>query len=260
MTDCERISRITNLIAQQREGDPNGGLGAWVSLTRKYVCMPIPKIACTTAKAVLLHLEGAGLPEEEVWRVHEPTRGTHLSDLALSQAVEALASPDWFRFAFVRNPYDRILSAYKSKLGNPNDTQYEWLRAEVRATFGYPDREGLPPTVAFRDFVRYLSGRPEHAWHDGHFNAQTDILAEHLITYDFIGRFESFQADFGKVLTRMGADQEAIDMKKVVRNPSNWTPAPWAYDPELAETVCELYRSDFERFGYAAESWMYPFG
>lgn len=41
-----------------------------------------------------------------------------LQDFATPMIVEMLTSPDWFWFCFVRNPYDRHLSAYKDKMLN----------------------------------------------------------------------------------------------------------------------------------------------
>ena len=217
------------------------------------------KVACTTVKTVLLCMEGELSPEVLAGKVHHPNRGTHLGALDTPQVVEALSSPDWFRFSFVRNPYERLLSAYKSKLGSPNDSQYAWLRDEIRAEFDYPTREGTPATIAFRDLVAYLTQRPERVWRDGHFNSQTNILAEGLINYDYIGRFETFCTDFNRVLARLGVSEEAVELATENRNPTPQTPLPWVYDDKIADVVYELYRPDFEHFGYLRDSWMFPF-
>jgi hypothetical protein len=165
MTGLKKSHSLAESIAKEKDQDLNGTLGyhSWVSLGHRYVCMTIPKVACTTVKTVLLCMEGELSPEVLAGKVHHPNRGTHLGGLDTPQVVEALSSPDWFRFSFVRNPYERLLSAYKSKLGNPNDSQYAWLRDEIRAEFDYPTREGTPATIAFRDLVAYLTRRPERA-------------------------------------------------------------------------------------------------
>lgn len=70
-----------------------------------------------------------------------------------------LSSPEWLRFAFVRNPYARLFSAYKSKIGNTWEQEYDWLRDQIREAFDYPVRDGSRVgMVAFDDYVRFVAG------------------------------------------------------------------------------------------------------
>jgi hypothetical protein len=229
---------------------------SWVSRDHKYVCMTIPKVACSTVKFVLQRLAGHDDPEF-LANIHD--QGLHLVELGTDEIVEALTSPDWLRFGFVRNPYDRLFSAYKSKIGNMREKQYVWVQNEIRERCDYPRRDGTRTgMVAFRDFVRWV--RDARGWkrRDGHWNRQADILMQSLIPYDFIGRFETLVADFTSVLTRLGASDEVVKAASTVLNPTVKVPLAAAYDRDLADCVYAMYEQDFEEFGYDRDSWTFP--
>ena len=155
--------------------------------------MAIPKNACTKTKLVLQQLEGLPLPPDPLG-IHfrdEPglTFLPSIGDFSTAQGVEILTSPDWFRFAFVRNPYARLFSAYKSQvmdLASP----YVGFRESIRQHAGYPTRIGAAlGRVGFGDFVHYIVGQADGE-RDGHWKSQTGSLHRHRIRYDFIGRVE----------------------------------------------------------------------
>ena len=227
-----------------------------VSTKRKYVYINTPKVAGTTVKLALNQLEGHPDPKV-LGAIHE--QGQRLSDFSVEENVVMLSSPDWFRFTFVRNPYDRLLSAYKSKVGIWG-REYGWLQDRIRDVYGYPSHpNGWLPVVAFRDFVHYLIEKFDEPriGGDGHFSLQTTLHLEHLIQYDFVGRYEHFAEEFREVLTRLGAPEEVKDRAEEVYNPTHPIHHAIAYDRDLASPVYDHYREDFERFGYDKDSWMY---
>jgi len=78
-----------------------------------------------------------------------------------------------------------------------------------------------------------------------------------LISYDFVGRFETFQADFKALLERLGAPPEIVASAEKVHGQTAKICLPAAYDRELADTVYAIYRDDFEAFAYERDSWMF---
>ena len=151
-----------------------------------------------------------------------------------------------------RNPYDRIFSAYKSKIGNVKAEEwYQRVQRAIREYCDYPERVGV---VAFRDFVRYVQSE-----HDGdpHWVSLTKRLALDLMPYDFIGRHETFARDFETVMAKLGAPDDVRAFGSTPYGKSYEIPLAVAYDKEIADSVYELYREDFERFGYDRESWRF---
>ena len=262
----DEVKQLASLIEDAREDDANQSFSyhGWVVPEYKCLCMTIPKAACTTVKVTLFHLAGNPLPAEPN-DVHGHDVGLFVGKYSTEEIIEMLTSPEWVRFCLVRNPYDRLLSAYKSKIANTRDTQYSWLQSAIREGSSYPDGDGRRSvTVTFADFVHFLSDcggkvryefKPD-AIYDGHFSAQTRILRQDLINYDFIGRFENFADDFSAVLTRLGAPEKTVALVSERRNVSPHVPLNVAYTRELAALTYDLYLDDFEAFEYDRDSWL----
>jgi hypothetical protein len=227
------------------------GYHSRVSVAHRYVCVAIPKVACTTTKTVLRELEGLPVAEH----IHD--EGHRLSDFTIEDNVIMLSSPDWLRFSFVRNPYARLYSAYKSKIGNTWEKQYDWLKAEIRDAFDYPIRAGVRAgMVTFDDFVRFVAESADpRVITDGHLAVQSAILQQDCIPYDIIGRFESFQADFRAILARLGSPEGVAAQVDQIMNPSPCSPMATAYRRESAAKVYNLYEADFDTWHYQRDSW-----
>ena len=257
MTDGQTLSEWVDATRDQ-DLDQILTYHSWVSVGHKCVCVTVPKVACSRIK-LTLHLLDKNPEPAHLGDVHDA--GVRLGSFGREQIVEMLTSPDWFRFCFVRNTYDRLLSAYKPQVGNTWNEQYKWLKDEIKKGLGYPLVDGTRESlVPFRDFVRYLRVAKGAVLHDGHFNSQVGILMPHLIPYDFIGRFEAFQSDFERVLNRLNAPPEILATVSEVKNATGKVHPAIAYDRELAGLAYDLYEADFTNFGYDRDSWMYEVG
>lgn len=246
---------LAAVVGAKREEDPYD-IFRWslVSPQHKYLWNILPKNACVTTTVTLREFEGNPYRGGEMW---DDEGVLKLRDFSTDEIVEMLTSPEWCRFCFVRNPYDKLFSAYKSKIGDPDgDPWYQQAQSEIREMFDYPQRDGRRiGIVSFRDFVRFVHGG---GWpHDGHWCVQVEKLITEMISYDFIGRFETFQRDFKALLEQLGAPPEIVASAEKVHGQTAKICLPAAYDRELADTVYEIYKDDFEAFGYERESWMF---
>jgi dermatan 4-sulfotransferase 1 len=231
----------------------------WVSPIYRYFCMTIPKSACSKIKLVLQELEGLPLPPDP-FDVH--TRNTpgyrFVPSLTKFSTAEGdiLTSNDWFRFAFVRNPYARLFSAYKQKVLDLT-SPYIGFREAIRQQAGYPTlADGAFGNVGFADFVHYIATQPDE-FRDGHWKSQTGTLHLDRIRYDFIGRVETFEEDFTHVLQRFQAPPALLATLTERVNTTIKLPLAVAYNKALADLVYTLYHADFATFGYAQDSWMF---
>jgi len=245
-------------LAAHVESARAGGAMSWgyhsrASVAHRYVAMTIPKVACTTIKMALQTWEGCA-PEPDQWGdVHAGWGGPTLLSYPTDQIVEMLRSPAYVRFSFVRNPYSRLLCAWKSKLTWDNP-QYEELRASIRAACDYPIVDGRRAgTIAFRDSVECLLTYPDDF--DDHWSSQLELLVADVIDYDVIGRFEHFDRDFRTVLERLDAPAEVTAIAGRVFNPTEPMALAAVYDHALAKRVYDHYIGDFEAFGYREDSW-----
>jgi hypothetical protein len=137
---------------------------------------------------------------------------------------------DYFKFAFVRNPWDRLLSCWLSKVVNRNYFQF--------------DKEELQLMQHFPSFVDFVATRNlEHC--DRHLRLQSSLID--LNHVDFIGRMESFSRDLERVATHIDIpiDIQVAKNVSVARKPTHEY-----YRPEDIETVAGLYEKDIRIFGY----------
>lgn len=231
-----------------------------VSLSRKYVCVSVPKVGCSTLKLAVHTLE-APANKIEWWQTHDDWPGWCALDHPDDVVVEMLSSPDWFRFCFVRNPYDRLVSAWKSKLATDDDRHYGWLRDGIRQAFDYPMLDGdQPALIDFRDSFDYITTTDLVTLRDPHWMPQYALLRPDVISYDVVGRFETFASDFHSIFSRLDAPSNVLAMAQTRYNATFDTDLHNFYDADLAGRVYDVYAEDFRSFGYAPDSWRLPLG
>jgi hypothetical protein len=205
----------------------------------RYAYFDIPKVASTTTKALLLANERGDdtcldLPDEQLHEEVAPLR--RLSQLAWPDVGRVLLSPRVFRFAFVRNPYARLLSAY--------------LDLGQRAAGFVTDVAGkAEPT--FEEFVRGILQQPDDEVNI-HWRSQRGFLGHGVTRMSFVGRMETYEADVRTVLDRL-FPQRAFFRSLHRNRTSAQQRLREFYTPELIELVYQRYRGDFELFGYPRE-------
>jgi hypothetical protein len=131
----------------------------------------------------------------------------------------------YFKFTFVRNPWDRMVSNWK---------MFTRVPRRVAQIESMTDQD----VTAFADFVDFARRQTNHHW-----VPQTAFIEDDL---DFIGRLESFDRDIEEVRRRAGFG--GLEFPTVNANPGE--PYVEYYTPDLVDTVGEMFRSDVEAFGY----------
>jgi len=134
--------------------------------------------------------------------------------------------------AFVRNPWDRLVSLYFGKI--------------KRGLFSYFKGKNLDGS-SFPNFVKSVCAIPDYNA-DRHFRSQfTMITAPNgELIVDFLGKFETFSKDIKHVL----GNQIAIPHL----NRSDSRHYADYYDEELKNLVAERYKIDIELFGFDFEN------
>lgn len=196
----------------------------------------VPKCA---SKSVL---EILALGEERDEDSAEPTERFVIYEnhqrLSVLEARYDLA--DKYNFAFVRNPYSRLASWY----------QYHWSIEPYRSfTFEAWIRQGCPTHWTVQNQTNWkqegLSPLLQH-----------NFLTSSHTEMSFVGRMESFEQDMNKVVDDLNAIccQRGIGHRFEFRNLRvNTTRSETrTYNTEMKEIVFNLFRKDFETYGYDA--------
>ncbi len=143
----------------------------------------------------------------------------------------------YFKFAFVRNPWDRVLSAYEDiRRRGERVKDKEWVRRNLA---GCDD---------FGSFVKRWVNK-KNIYGDPHvlFIPQYEFISlggsDSLM--DFVGRFESLERDFDFIKSRLG-----IDCELQKRNMGARKDYREFYTEETMQIVAEAYREDIEMFNY----------
>ena len=222
-----------------------------VSGEPEFVYFIVQKVACSSIKAALLPLFPDIKPERSseaslyddsfAYSVHDLyNRSGHQINKANFLADDYAGH---FKFAFVRDPWDRLVSCYKQKVAPGGQGLYCYEYEEVPLYVG----------MSFTQFVEAVHSIPDEEA-DPHFRSQYPAVCGDRpgapILADFVGRFENLETDFARVAEQLGASQLRLphllpSRAKRDRLSDN------LYDRRLAKLVHERYCKDAEIFGYS---------
>jgi hypothetical protein len=194
---------------------------------KRFVYVQVPKVACTSIKQALL-------PAFEVeWQEGDRTVHNSLRKSKARVSKRTLSRPrlrEAYRFSFVRNPFDRLVSAYFSKV---RSSEKNLLRQPGVYT-GMPFGEFAEAVCASSDEESDWHVRPQWTFFDG-------------VRMDFVGRMEQMRKDWARVAGVIGVPPDLPHSNKSGTREGYRA----FYDDELAGRVAERYRTDLEMFGYS---------
>jgi hypothetical protein len=205
----------------------------------KYLYVSTAKVATSS---ILRQLEFSELNNNEEAVPQEPHDKQATPWLSIRTNMHlfrrAIGSNDFFKFCFVRNPYTRALSCYLDKF-----VQNEWERARLSPILGLSS-DGIP---TFYEFLLAVRAQPPGE-RDIHWESQAFHLRPSVVNYSFIGRFEHFQDDMGKVVELLGLTP--YSGKKDIHATNSGKLLNQYYGPGEKKLVRQIYRDDFLTFGY----------
>ena len=134
----------------------------------------------------------------------------------------------YFKFTFVRNPYDRLISA----------------------VCGHALRGGEINNKTFNEFVQqhqnrlteWIATKPQH----------TFIYIKGELKVDFVGNYERLKDDWAFVCNKLGKNETPT------LTHSRWShyqhPREISYNTQNKKLIREIYKKDFKLFGYEDKS------
>lgn len=210
----------------------------FVDHRRKFVYIAIPKVACTSIKETLFFSENSASVEyNNYMKIHKELSSNSVHNLSNNEKV-------FFKFAFVRNPFDRLISCYLDKVIKPkqhNDKYYfdtRYSRLLLKSLSGI----SLKPSMSFPDFVKCVSRTPD--WlADGHFRSQHHFFQSQPIKPDFIGKFESINEDWQILIKKNGFPK--LTHRNATRTHNL---VDWYYDKKVLDMAYKRYACDVEQW------------
>jgi hypothetical protein len=227
-----------------------------VSHEDRFIFIHIPKTAgSSVVEALLTHRPNLDFMARNSWpRLLAHPRGVEMFRILRSfyalnsivrfpeqhfpaRIVREMVSPEvwssYFKFTFVRNPWEQVVSAYHFLK--------ETFRDNPQVAADESDVAFLMPLVDFTTFVRvrrYFSNEYNMLAH------VTDEAGNLLV--DFVGRVERIDEDFPEICRRIG-----IDVKLPHANRSRHQQYREYYTAETRDIVARDFARDIETFGYS---------
>lgn len=147
------------------------------------------------------------------WRLHKEPKIPHnpqfnglnyLYHYSLSEALHMLTDPRWTRAIFVRDPKERLLSAYLDKAAKKYGRYVD--RHCCPSESNEEDSCGRQASESLLNFLRIIRDR---CCCDAHWKPQAWRIDQELWEYiNYVGYFDSLAADTQQMLQQLGAWKE----------------------------------------------------
>ncbi len=132
----------------------------------------------------------------------------------------------YYKFGFVRNPWDRVVSLYFRKEGLQ-----------------------MKDTMTFEEFVEWIKYSSSTCIYPVPHTNQLDWLIDPHgnVVVDFIGRFENLQNDWKTISKKLGIEQELTHKNMNTKRTGSYTDF---YTEKTKNIIGEKFKIDIEYFGY----------
>lgn len=200
---------------------------------KKLIYLEMPKVANCAIKISMLQREF-----EDDYSIQKE---------ALKYTVHSLNDEfkDYYKFTFVRNPFERIVSCYESKYHKDKKMIGKVLK-ELEYThylFGYIKRDR-----GFTNFLCKIVLIPD-SYKDHHFKPQYRIVygKDNKNRVDFVGKYENLNQEYQQIVNKFHLDGLKIYNQTARNNYMEY------YNKFTARLAYFIYRKDIQYFGYQKE-------
>ncbi|OCT61518.1 carbohydrate sulfotransferase 12-like [Xenopus laevis] len=237
----------------------------------------VPKVACTNWKRVMIVLSESlldkkGVPYQDPLLI--PREDVHNTSSHLtfnkfwrrygkfSRHMMKIKLKKYTKFLFVRDPFVRLISAFRSKFEIENEDFYRSFAVPILTRFS--NRTRVPDTVgeafssgampSFSQFIQYLLDpqTEEQKPFNEHWRQVYRLCHPCQIEYDFIGKLETLGEDAALLLRQLNLDT-LFQFPPSYRNrtASSWEDDWYSKLPVAwRQKLYKLYEADFVLFGY----------
>ncbi|KAJ7999617.1 hypothetical protein DPEC_G00196260 [Dallia pectoralis] len=228
----------------------------------------VPKVACTNWKRVLMVLTGAAGPHRDPLAIpaneaHVPGNLRTLSEYSVAQINRRLRS--YLKFVFVREPFERLVSAYRNKFTRSYNTAFHkrYGTRIIRRHRADPSEEALASgdDVSFEEFVYYLVDprtQREEPFNE-HWERVHSLCHPCLIRYDVVGKYETLEQDSGYVMRLAGVEGQVTFPASAKSARTTGDMAAQFFrnvSPFYQKKLYNLYRMDFLLFNYTTPEYL----
>lgn len=190
-------------------------------MSKPFLYIHIPKTAGHS-------IQKSGLVKSEDWKNH-------------SKASEIRDIKQFYSFCFIRNPYDRMFSAYNFHKFSKEHVNRQTNRA-------------IEKYESFESFVNDISSFADQDCKHNNirlhflFSQYDYITKDNKVIIDYVGRFDNMKEQFQHIQVLNPYYHKKYEM--IVANDTNHKAWKTYYTDELSEIVYNHWKIDFQFFGF----------
>lgn len=231
-----------SLISQSRKNTTQTNLGEKIIKIAplKALYIPIPKVACSSIKRAIANFLSIEIPGNGM--------NIHRANFPIIEKDNLEQYDSFWKFSFVRNPWDRLVSCYSEKI-KPDKFFVGKTDSFVNGVHkGLLKYEIFEANMPFSEFLKAVASIPDQK-SDQHFRSQYTFLTNNSgnIIGDFVGKFENLEMDFGYITDTLNAPSELVLLQS---NKTHHKHYRKYYTDELLSLFQERYSQDISIFGY----------
>jgi hypothetical protein len=204
-----------------------------ISTSHKFIFIHIPKTAGTSIRSVLnKHAAQTNKVMQKVHQKNKMIKSEHIGASDIKHILEGNLWKKYFKFAFVRNPWEIMLSHY---LYFSNRKGWSLLHQRAKK-------------LTFNKFIDwYFLRAPKVNYNKGFrrgFEYFIEINNEQVL--DFIGKFENLKEDFASICKKLNIQE--IDLP--IKNKSDHKHYNFYYNDHAKRLVKNAFEKHLDYFKY----------
>ena len=210
-------------------------------ISHQYKCIfiHIPKTAGSSVNKFLFNEKFLDWqkPNYEILYGWCPVRKIHLQHATPDQLLnlELISEDHWqdyYKFIFVRNPWDRAYS------------DYLWMKKDRNINGSFRDY-----ILKKNNFEKVLTDRSFKEYRGDHLYSQSHFLMPHKKDFNYIGTFENFNTDIQKICEALNLKWNTqLHEKKNSNRKSHYS---LFYNRSKKKLVDSIYSDDLKNLGYS---------
>jgi len=205
-----------------------------ISDSHKFIYLRMRKVASQSMRDILMPL-CIPVPGGEIahlksrlrleWNYHRYVFRAHDDILAAQRRMPRRTFEEYFKFAFVRNPWERLVSEYEFILRRPGHGRHRRVRK----------------LQSFSEFINMQIPRRDAY--------QLNMLQDRngRLLMDFVGKLENLEQDWQQVCQQIGIAHQALPRTNVTQRKDYRD----YYDENTRQRVAKHWAREIERFEYS---------
>lgn len=191
-------------------------------ISNKYKCIfvEVPKTGSTSIRRTI------GFSKKPHMNIKEIQKELTEINKVFSGNGPVIEFLDYFKFGFVRNPWDRVVSLYNRQEGTM-----------------------MSENMSFSNFVDWITHSSDTSIYPSKHKNQLDwfLDEDNQVAVDFIGRFERINEDWEIISKKINMNSKLEHHKINIKNQKHYTEY---YSPKTMNIIGEKFKVDIEYFDY----------